>query len=273
MTYLAAFYALLYRYSHQEDLTVGTPVANRGRAEADDLIGYFLNTIVLRADLSGAQSFAGLLAHVKDIALGAYAHQDAPFERVVEALRVPRDQARSPLFQAMFVHQRENEPMMLPGLATEWIPLGNDTAKFELTLRISEGTEGVACALEFSTDLFDVATIEQMLGHFQTLLEGVVVDPAQRIDALPLLTTAERRQLLVEWNQTTKSFPLEQCVHDLVEAQADRTPDAVAVVLGQEAVTYAQLDRRANQLAHHLRALGATCRWIRVIRSTAFATW
>ncbi|MDX2089002.1 MAG: amino acid adenylation domain-containing protein, partial [Kofleriaceae bacterium] len=258
MTWLAAFYVLLYRHSRQGDLSVGTPVANRGSAETDALVGYFLNTVVLRADVSSNPSFVELLAQVRTVALGAYAHQDAPFERVVEAVREPRDPVRSPLFQVMFVHQRADERSVVPGLAVEDVELGGTgTSKFELTLFINEGPHDVTCAMELNTELFDVATIERMLGHFHTLAEGIVEEPARKIGELALLTAAERQQLLVEWNATARAdYSDDTCLHELFEQQVDRTPDAIAVVADATALTYRQLDERANQLAFHLRSCG-----------------
>ncbi|MDX2087960.1 MAG: amino acid adenylation domain-containing protein [Kofleriaceae bacterium] len=256
MTWLAAFYVLLYRYSGQSDLSVGTPVANRGRAETDALVGYFLNTLVLRADVSHNPSFVELLAQVRSLALGAYAHQDAPFDAVVEAVRAPRDLARSPLFQVMFVHQQVDQGVAVPGLAVEAVELGGDaTAKFELTLFINEGPDGVGCAIELNTELFDVATIERMLGHYETLLEHIVRDPRVQIDLLPLLTPPERDQLVVAWNDTAR--PYEQTwVHERIAAQAQRTPAATALECDGAQLTYGELDRRANQLAHRLAEMG-----------------
>ncbi|MDX2090267.1 MAG: amino acid adenylation domain-containing protein [Kofleriaceae bacterium] len=256
MTYLAAFYVLLHRYSHQDDLSVGTPVANRGRAEVDVLIGYFLNTLVLRADVSSNPSFVELLAQVRTLALGAYAHQDVPFERVVEAVREPRDLARSPLFQVMFVHQRAGENGTFLGLGVEDMELGgNDTSKFELTLYVTEGADRVTCEIVLNTELFDVATIERMLGHYQTLLEGIVSEPARRIGELPLLTDAERQQL-IGWNTTAQDYARDLCVHELFEQQVRRTPDAVAVVCEGEQRTFRELDEQASRVAQRLVELG-----------------
>ncbi|MDX2086241.1 MAG: amino acid adenylation domain-containing protein [Kofleriaceae bacterium] len=262
MTYLAAFYVLLHRYSQQHDIAIGTPVANRGRAEIDALIGYFLNTVVLRADLTGNPSVAALLAQVRDVALGAYAHQDAPFERVVEALRVPRDSGRSPLFQVMFVHRRERDAAD-SGWGGELTtgPVGDGaqpdiTAKFELTLFVTDHPAGVSCVMELNTDLFDTTTIERMLEHYQMVLEGMSAEPACAIGALPMLSEGERQLVLVDWNATAREYPRDMCLHELVEAQVDRSPEAVAVVFEDTELTYRELDERANQLAHHLRALG-----------------
>ncbi|MDX2090372.1 MAG: amino acid adenylation domain-containing protein, partial [Kofleriaceae bacterium] len=259
MTYLAAFYALLQRYIRQEDISIGTPVANRGRAETDALIGYFLNTVVLRADLAGSPSFSALLDQVRDMALGAYAHQDAPFEQVVEALRVPRDTGRSPLFQVMFVHQRagaDGSATWGPELVQERVAFDErNTAKFELTLSVLEHAAGVTCALEANAALFDAATVARMLGHFETLLAALAAEPGRAIDAVGLLSEGEQAQL-VQWNTTARDYPREACLHDLFEAQVDRAPDALAVEFEGATLTYRELDERANQLAHRLRALG-----------------
>ncbi|MDX2090405.1 MAG: amino acid adenylation domain-containing protein, partial [Kofleriaceae bacterium] len=260
MTYLAAFYALLHRYTEQTDISIGTPVANRGRAETDALIGYFLNTVVLRADLGGNPTFTALLDQVRDVALGAYAHQDVPFEQVVEALRVPRSTGRSPLFQVMFVHRRADEARdagWISGLTEEGVDLGGRmTAKFELTLVVTEQAHGVVCNLDANAALVDAETLERMLGHLETLLEGIVDAPACAIGELPLLSAAERQEQLVGWNATTRAYPRDACLHELFEAQMDRTPDAVALVFEGAELTYRDLDTRANQLAHHLRGLG-----------------
>ncbi|MDX2093724.1 MAG: amino acid adenylation domain-containing protein, partial [Kofleriaceae bacterium] len=259
MTYLAAFYALLHRYTQQTDISIGTPVANRGRAETEALIGYFLNTVVLRADLSDSPSFETLLAQVRDVALGAYAHQDAPFELVVEALHLPRDAGRSPLFQVMFVHQHAGDARdasLLTGITEEGVGLGGrPMAKFELTLQVKAEAHGVLCQLEAKAELHDATTLERMLGHFEILLEGIVAMPARSISELPLLSAGEQQQLAA-WNATTRAYPRDACLHELFEAQADRTPDAVALVFERAELTYRELDERANQLAHHLRALG-----------------
>ncbi|MDX2090384.1 MAG: amino acid adenylation domain-containing protein, partial [Kofleriaceae bacterium] len=257
MTYLAAFYVLLHRYSHQTDLSVGTPVANRGRPETDALVGYLLNTVVLRANVDGNPRFTELLAQVRDLALGASAHQDVPFERVVETLRLPRDPARSPLFQAMFVYLPSGEGVSFPGLEASHVEVAHDVSSFDVTLFVGHGANGLGCSVEYSTDLFDAATIEQLLRHYQQLLEAIVAEPAQRIGALSMLDAREREQMLVAWNATARDYPRTTCLHQLVEAQVDQRPDKVAIVLEGALVTFAELERRANQLAQHLIDLGA----------------
>ena len=197
MTLTAATQALLYRYSGQTDFAVGSPIANRTRSELENLIGFFVNTLVLRADLSGEPSFRGLLARVRQEALGAYAHQDLPFEQLVSVLQPDRDASRAPLFQVMLVLQ--NAPLPVPSSAELELTLlepSSDTAKFDLTLNFSEEADGLQAAVEYSTDLFDGATIDRMLGHLQTLLEGVVADPDLAVSALPMLSEAEQLALI-----------------------------------------------------------------------------
>ncbi len=257
MTLLAAFQTLLYRYSGQDDINIGTPIANRNRAEIEPLIGCFINTLVLRGDLSGDPSFRELLRRVRETALGAFAHQDLPFEMIVEALQPERDLSRTPLFQVMFILQ--NAPVGrfdMPGLTLSAVEAESGVSTFDLTLAVSEGAEELQGALEYNTDLFDAATIARMLGHFETLLGAIAVDHALPVSALPLLTEAERRQLLVEWNDTAVAYPLDRCIHRLFEDQAARTPDAVAVRFEHQRLSYAELNGRANQLAHHLQSLG-----------------
>ncbi len=257
MTLLAAWQVLLSRYSGQEDLSVGAAIAGRNRTELEGLIGFFVNTLVLRTDLSGNPTFRELLARVRRTTLEAYAHQDLPFEKLVEELRPERSLAHAPLFQAMFVLQNApSPPLQLPGITVEPLAVGNATAKFDLTLSLGEQDGRLQGTLEYRTDLFGSATIGRLAAHFQTLLEGIVADAGQPIGALPMLSTAERRQILVEWNQTQTAYPREECLHGLFEAQVARTPDAVAVVCGDESVSYTGLNTRANQLAHTLRAHG-----------------
>jgi aspartate racemase len=257
MTLLAVFKVLLYRYTSQDDLIVGTPIANRNRLEIEGLIGCFVNALVLRTDLSGNPSFRDLLRRVREVCLGAYGHQDLPFDRLVEELRLKRDLSRNPLFQVMFVLQNASmRAVELPGLTLSPVEGDSETAHFDLTLVVVDADQGLTASFVYNTDLFEAATIARMLGHFQILLEAMVADPEQRLSDFPLLTDAERQQLLVEWNDTKSDYPRDLCIHQLFEAQAERTPDAIAVVFEHEQLTYGELNRRANQLAHYLRALG-----------------
>ncbi|MEO5730391.1 MAG: amino acid adenylation domain-containing protein, partial [Byssovorax sp.] len=257
MVLMAAFQVLLARWSGQDDISVGTPVANRNRSEVEPLIGFFVNTLVMRADLSESPTFTGLLERVKEAALGAYAHQDLPFERLVEALRAVRDLGRMPLFEVMFALQNAPmEAMELPGLRMERLPLESGVAKFDLTLVLEETAGRLEGALEYNADLFDAATIARMAEHLEVLLRGVAATPDRRIDDLPLMAEAERHTLLVTWNATSTAFPREACIHQLFEAQVERAPDAEAVAFEDERLTYRALNERANRLAHHLRALG-----------------
>jgi aspartate racemase len=257
MTLLATFQTLLSRYSAQSDIVVGTPIANRNQVETERLIGFFVNTLVLRTDLSGNPSFRELLGRVRKVALEAYAHQDLPFEKLLEELQPERDQSRTPLFQVMFAFQKASrQALELPGLTVTPLKVHTGTAKFDLTLELQEMSEDIRGQFEYNTDLFDSATIAQMACHFQTLLEGIVADPEQRLSNLPLLTLTEQHQLLVEWNDTQADYPNNTCIHQLFEAQVEQTPDAVAVVFGNKQLTYQELNARANQLAHHLQKLG-----------------
>jgi amino acid adenylation domain-containing protein len=256
MTLLAAFETLLHRYTGQADICVGTPIANRNRAEIEGLIGLFVNTLVLRTDMSGNPSFEDVLSRIREVALGAYAHQDVPFEQLVEALQPSRDLSHTPLFQVMFVLQNAPMPSLkLQGLTLAPLAVESATAKFDLTLSLENSEQGLTGAWEYNKDLFDAATIVRMSGHFQTLLEAIVTNPQQRVSQFPLLSEAERHQLLVEWNNTQAEYPQSMCLHQLFEAIVDRTPDAVAVVFEDEQLTYQELNCRANQLAHHLRSL------------------
>jgi len=256
MTTLAAFQTLLFRYTGQEDIVVGTPIAGRNREEIEGLIGFFVNTLALRTDLSGNPTFRQLLGRVKEVALGAYAHGDLPFEKLVEELNPERDVSHTPVFQVMFGMQ--NVPRAAPslnGLSITRVPLPSVTAKFDLTLFVTETATGLSLWLEYNTDLFEEATVSRMLRHFEHLLEAVVADPDRPILRLPLLTPAERAQLLSEQNATASDFP-KQSIHTAFEKQVERTPKSIAVVSEHGKLTYADLDRRANQLAHHLQKSG-----------------
>ena len=257
MTLFAVFGILLYRYSGQDDIVVGTPVANRNRREIEGLFGFFVNTLVLRTDLSGNPSFEQLLGRVKEVALGAYAHQDLPFEQLVEALQPTRDLSYTPLFQVMFALDDASVPSVeLPELAVSSYPVEIGTAKFDLTLSMENTADGLVGVWEYNTDLFDDATIARMARHFQTLLEAIAANPIQPISELPLLTEAERHQLLFEWNNTFAKYPQDKCIHQLFEEQVELTPDAVALVFEGTQLTYRELNARANQLAHYLLSLG-----------------
>ena len=257
MTLLAAFQVLLARYSGQEDIVVGSPIANRRFHELEGLIGLFANTLAMRTDLSGDPSFRKLLSQVRDTALAAYAHQDLPFEKLVEELQPERSLSFNPLFQVMFTLQ--NTPVVdqeMPPLKVERLPLDTGTAKFDLILFVVETGNGLQCRIEYSTDLYESATIERMLKHFQVLLQGVLDDVSQPISQLALLTPAERRQVVVEFNDTKTEHDRDRCIHELFEEQVGRSPDAIAVVHENQRLTYQELNNRANQLAHYLRKHG-----------------
>ena len=257
MTLLAAFATLLARYSGQEDIVIGSPIANRNRSEIESLIGFFVNTLVLRTNLQGNPNFLEVLNQARQITLDAYANQDVPFEQLVEELHPERNLSYSPLFQVGFsLENTPTESMELSGLTLTPLKVESITAKYDLTLSMQETESGLIGLWEYNSDLFDVATITRMAGHFQTLLEGIVANPQQRISELPLLSETEQNQLLVEWNDTQTDYPQDKCIHQLFEAQVERTPDAVAVVFENQQLTYKQLNSRANQLAHHLQKLG-----------------
>jgi hypothetical protein len=258
MTLLAAFKVLLWRYTYQDEIVIGSPIANRTRAETEGLIGFFVNTLVLRTNLSGDPSFRGLLKRVKEVALGAYNHQDVPFEKLVEDLRPDRDPSRNPLFQVSFALQNATRTKLeLSGLTLLPLEVHSGTTKFDLSLSILEGADGLKATWEYDVDLFDSTRISRMVDHFQVLLEGIVADPSCRLSELPLLTAVEREQILAEWNETQTIFPEDRCVHELFEQQVERTPTAVAVVFDETKLTYEELNDRANQLAHYLRGAGA----------------
>ncbi|MEA2601550.1 MAG: hypothetical protein QOF89_2542, partial [Acidobacteriota bacterium] len=256
MVLLAAFAALLQRYSGQDDVAVGTPMANRSWPQLEELIGFFVNTLVVRTDLSGAPSFEELLGRVRAKALAAFAHQELPFEKVVFELQPERNLSTSPLFQVMFMMQ--NVPtgrLDLPGLTLQPLAMDTGATKFDLTLTMVERPDVLAGSLAYNLDLFDSTTIDRMAGHLEELLAAVVVSSTLGLAEVSLLPAAERRQLLVEWNATERETPA-GCVHEWIAAQAARTPDAVAVVFGGESLTCRQLDRRANGLALRLLEQG-----------------
>ncbi len=257
MTMFAAFAALLSRYSGQDDIVIGSPIANRNRREVESLIGFFVNTLALRVKFEENPTFHELLELVKEMTLGAYEHQDLPFEKLVEELQPERSLSYSPLFQVMF--EMENTPsgkLELPGLQIEPLELENINAKFDLTLSIQSSESGLVCGWEYKTDLFDRSTIERLAVNFQTLLESIVANPQQRVAQLPILSAIEQQQIVETWNQTQADYPLDRCFPQLFEAQVARTPDAIAVSFGDRHLTYQQLNVRANQWARHLVELG-----------------
>jgi amino acid adenylation domain-containing protein len=257
MTLLAAFQVLLARYTGQEDVVVGSPIAGRTDVETEGLIGFFVNTLVLRGDLSGKPSFCEFLRRVRETALGAYAHQDLPFEKLVEELKPERDLSQNPLFQVLFALQNAPaSPFELAGLKVTPLPADSRTTHFDLEVYVGEEPGGLTCTFVYATDLFDAGTIVRMMGHYQTLLGAIVADANQRVSELAILTEAERRQVVEEWNQTEAEYPREKTVHELFEEQAERTPEAEALVFGEQRVSFGELDRRANRLAHFLRRRG-----------------
>ncbi|MFP2902660.1 condensation domain-containing protein, partial [Corallococcus sp. 4LFB] len=257
MTLLAAFQVLLSRYSAQDDVSVGSPIAGRTQAETEGLIGFFINTLVLRAQLNPRATFRELLAQVRGTTLAAFEHQHLPFEKLVEAVQPTRDLSRSPLFQAMFVLQNTpTRALHLPGLSFQAVPLEAHSAMFDLSLSLQEVQGGLVGSLEYATDLFDAATIQRMAGHFGVLLGAIAQKPDTRLSDLPLLTDSERQQLLVDWNPEAAPAIREPSIPAMVEAQVRRTPDALAVITPERQLTYREVDAKANQLAHRLRGLG-----------------
>ena len=258
MILLAAFQTLLHRYTGQEDIVVGSPVAGRSRASLEKVIGLFVNMLVVRTKLDGNPAFYELLHRTQATVLEALAHQDLPFEKLVEELQPERSASHSPLVQVMFALQDElSDNLKLSGMAISQFPLDPGTAKFDLTFTMVKSGAEFNCCAEYNSDLFEAATVRRMLGHYQKLLEGIAANPDQFISDIPLLTAEERQRMLVDWNKTAAEYPHEKCVHELFAAQAAATPKAVAVVFGEESLTYEELNWRANQLAHHLKFLGA----------------
>jgi amino acid adenylation domain-containing protein len=257
MVLLAAFKVLLARTSGQDDIAVGTPVAGRGQVELEGLIGFFVNTLVLRTQVSGESGFRDVLQRVKETALGAYDHAQMPFEKLVEALAPQRDPSRNPLFQVMFALQ--NAPDTVPdlaGLAVTSLEVTRSSSKFDLSLSLQEVDGALLGLFEYATDLYDARTIERMAGHYCMLLEAIVAEPDRAVSRLPMLTPEEHRQMLIAWNATAIDYPRDDTLASLFEAQVARTPDAVALVCGELTVSYAELNARANRIAHALRASG-----------------
>ena len=271
MTLLAAFQVLLHRYTSQDDILVGSPLKCRIQSEWSRVFGYLVNPVVLRANLAGNPSFQSFLAQIRQTVLGAIAHQDYPFPLLVERLQPERESSRSPLFQTMFVLQKPNKSgdildllaadetisrVNWGGLELESFEIPQQDGQFDLTLEMIETKDSIRGIFKYDTDLFDAATIARMEGHFEVLLEGIVANPQQSIGNLPILTSSEEHQLLVEWNDTKADYPQDKCIHQLFEEQVVKTPDAIAVVFEDQQLTYGELNSRANQLAHYLKSLG-----------------
>jgi amino acid adenylation domain-containing protein len=257
MTLLAAFKTLLHRYTGQDDIIVGSLAAGRSRAEIERMIGFFASTLVLRTELSGNPTFRELVIRVREVCLGAYAHQDLPFERLVEILQPARDMSHHPVFQVLFAFQNiPRPPFELAGLTMAPVEIDSGTAMFDLTLFMEEKQQSLVGTFEYNADLFDAATISRMMAHFQNLLDAIIADPERRISDFLFLTEPERRQLLVDWNDTKADYPRENCIHEWFESQVQRTPERVAVVFEDRRMTYVELNRRSNQLAGHLKSLG-----------------
>ncbi|MEC4811933.1 MAG: condensation domain-containing protein [Scytonema sp. PMC 1069.18] len=271
MTLLAVFQTLLYRYTHQEDIAVGSPIANRSRSEIEGLIGFFVNSLVLRTNLSGNPTFRELLGRVRDVTLGAYSHQDLPFEKLVEELHPERNLSYNPLFQVVFGFQ--NAPMSsleLPGLVPSFMNIDFKKTRFDLELHLWkcsedfrslwgakwELSEGIRGILVYNSDLFENSTITRMLGHFKILLSSIVRNVNQRIANLPLLSEQELHQLIIQWNETQVEYPQSKCIHQLFQEQVEQYPDAIALIFENQQLTYRELNHRSNQLAKYLQKLG-----------------
>ncbi len=257
MLLLAAWQTLLMRYTNQEDVVVGTDVANRNRSETEGLIGFFVNQLVLRTDLSGDPTFRELLGRVREVCLGAYAHQDVPFEKLVEELHPARELSRSPLFQVAFTLQNApREELGLRGLRHEPLRLGNETAKLDMSLTMGDRGRELLAILEYSTELFDPETAERVLGCFRSVLESIAAEPGRKLSEVRLLKDADERLLLEEWNETAADYPRDSLAHELFERQAELTPERTACVEGARRLSYRELNERANRLARSLAARG-----------------
>ena len=263
MTLLGGFDVLMSRYSGQTDVALGTDIANRNRTEIEGLIGFFVNQLVLRVEVRGADSFVELLKKVREACLGAYANQDVPFEKLVEELQPERDLSRAPLFQVKLVLQ--NAPSEALELGELRVSRGDDalraaietrTAKFDLTLVIADTGDDLAGMVEYSQDLFEAETIERLIGHYLNALRGIAEDVGRRINELSLLDDREREQIVTEWNQTARPYPQDRCIHQMLAEQAERSPDRIALIGADEQLSYGELERRANQLGRYLQRLG-----------------
>ena len=256
MTLLSAFKVLLMRYTHQHDIVVGTPIANRRREELEGLIGYFANTLALRTKVEGGMSFKALMGRVKEVALGGYGNQDVPFEKVVERLRPERTMSYSPIFQVMFVMQSGGrEEIRVKGLRVEREEVESGTAKYDLTMVVEDGDEGAKAVIEFNTDLFDEERIRRMGEHYQTLLESAIANPDSFVNHLQIIPPRELHQLLSLWNDTSAHYEHEVCIHHLFERTAQQHPNEIAIVDGSTSLSYLELNSRANQLARYLKKM------------------
>jgi len=260
MLLLAGFQVLLHRYSGQEDIVVGTPVANRTQAELEGMIGFFVNTLVIRSEVEGEAAFRSLLQQVKASTLAAYDHQQVPFEKVVERVVKERDRSRSPLVQVLFSLQNKEEKgataEKLEGLGLSEYAAETLTSQFDLTVTLSETAEGTSCQIGYSTALFSRERIERMGAHYTALLKGIVRDTDQRIGEIDMLTEEERHQLVDGFNDTEAAYPRDKTIVSLFGEQVLRTPDQVAVVFEGESLTYRELEERSNRLGHYLQQQG-----------------
>jgi amino acid adenylation domain-containing protein len=257
MTFVAAFQVLLHRYSGQNDIAIGTPIAGRNRTEVEGLVGFFVNTLILRTDLSGNPTFVRLLGRVRDVALDAYNNQDIPFEKLVEELNPQRSLSQTPLFNILFAYQNMATPMpQLPGLTHSAYEIFNGSAKCDFYLSVVNREQGPLLRAVYDTDLFDESKVRRILGHYQTLLRALTTDPACRIDEVPILSDAEKQQLLVDWNRTDAAYPADSSISRLFERQVEKNPDAVALIGADQTISYSELNRQANRLAHHLQHQG-----------------
>lgn len=257
MTVLAVFHVLLHRYSGQQQTLVGVPFAGRNSSELEPLIGFFVNALPVKGDCTGNPRFVELLRQVRDTVWSVQAHQDLPFERLVRELQPVREANRNPLFQVCLVFEvLPEEPCRMPGLKVELNKLEPSEVMFDLTLSVSDRGDELDCAIRYKADLFDAATVARLVGSYEKLIAGILASPQERVSAMPLIPETERQQLLLEWNRTETEYPRSRCVHQLFEDQAEHAPDAEALVFEEERLSYRELNERANQLAHRLRALG-----------------
>jgi len=257
---LSVLNILLSRYTGQTDICVGSPIANRNHEAIEPLLGFFVNTLVMRNQVPAQRTFLQFLEQVTQTALNAYAHQDIPFEQLVEELVIERDTSRHPLFQVMLVLQNFNYEqdinLSFLDLDIEMVPLEQQSAKFDLNWHFREVKRKLSGNIEYCTDLFEPETIERMLEHFKMLLQGVIEDSAQPLGQLSLMTEQERHRVLMQWNQTQTDFPQDQTIAQMFQAQVAKTPNHIAVVFEDKNLSYRQLDERSNQLAHYLKNLG-----------------